>query len=202
MMCRFTCLLLSCVLILMTACKEQNKTPQEYMESAIKLYHEQRDTGEIIGVLSEGIALYPENLPLIQFSTTLYCEQGMLAECRTSTVRLLELKPDLIEASTMLCMLDEFEGAGQEQCDVCYGAFLPLFDARFPAATPELEVANKATYVFTLFMARHPDAEKEKQALFARVAEDSSLTWLYQGMFENFDRRKVLRGIFNKNAEK
>jgi hypothetical protein len=183
------------------ACENREKTVQEYLEETFRLYQERHeDTAAIAGLLTKGLTAYPDSLPLLQSRGNLYCSRGMLSECRADTRRVLELKPDFIEAKMMLCMLDEFEEVAGQSYETCYREVVNAYAALPSPSSPEWEIANKFNYVFALLMARHPDAEQEKAAFLIKTDSEPQ-SWIYHGTLDDFNRELILRGAFGNNIE-
>ena len=171
---------------------------QSYLDATTRLYQEKNeDTAAIAELLTKGLNNHPDSLPLLQSRANLYCSRGKLFECRADTQRLLELRPNLAEARMMLCMLDEFEGADEKSCEVCYSAVAELLSALPQPDSPEKEISNKFNYVFALLMANSPEAETEKSVFLSRVASEPQAR-MFQGLLENFNRKRALREILGK----
>lgn len=185
--------------ILLISCgREDENDVQSYMDATFRLYQERfDDTSAIEELLTKGLTKYPESIPLLQSRGDLYCSRGMLKECRADTERLLKLRPSLIEARMMLCMLDEFEGKDEEACGECYREVVGLYAARPQSSSPDKEISDKFSYVFALLMAKSPDAEKEKTALLSRVKSEPH-AWIFQGILDDFNRERALREVFSK----
>ena len=187
------------VVFFLTACgNQEEKDVQAYLEDVSRLSLEQKEnTAAIAEILDKGLAVYPGSLPLLQSRANLYCSRGELRECRSDTRRLLEVQPGLVEAHTMICMLDEFEGSAREVYEPCYLKIVDMLAARPRASSPEMEISDNSQYVFALLMARHPDADKERAAFLSRVASDPQ-AWIYNKMFNDFDRTRALREVFGQ----
>lgn len=194
-----TCLLT--VFIFLSACENQeNKNVQNYLSETARLYRENTDdTAAIAQLLTEGLVVYPNSIPLLQSRANLYCSRGMLGECRADTLRLLQLKPNSTEGRMMLCMLDEFEGAGEQHYEACYLDVVNLFGATSTVASQDVKNTNKFNYVIALLMANHPDANREKEVFLSSVVSDDN-AWIYEGVLNNFDRKRVLSEIFNSKS--
>lgn len=188
-------------IVCLSACENQeNIDVQKYLQETARLYRENNeDTGAIAKVLTEGLVAYPNSIPLLQSRGNLYCSRGMLGECRADTLRLLQLKPNSAEVRMMLCMLDEFEGADEQHYKACYLGVVDLLKAVPPAVSQNIKIANRFSYVFALLMASHQDANKEKETFLSSVVSDDN-AWIYEGVLNNFDRKRVLSEIFNSKS--
>ncbi|MDR2819948.1 MAG: hypothetical protein LBB60_05410 [Desulfovibrio sp.] len=183
-------------IIFFVGCENQEKKEQAYLEETFRLYQERHeDTAAIAGLLTKGLLAYPNSFPLLQARANLYCSRRMLSECRADTHQLLELKPSLIEAKMMLCMLDEFEGVARQIDETCYREVATIYAALPSTSSPDLEIGNKFNYVVALLMARHPNAEQEKAAFLSKVASEPQ-AWIYHGVLDDFNRERMLREVF------
>jgi len=185
------------VVSLLTACESQTKDVQSYLEEVNLL--SQKDTydkDKAIKILSEGLIKYPNDTKLLETRATIYCQHGLIKDCRADTLHILELDQNRAEAIMGLCMMDEFEGAVLSSIKNCYMNAAKLFADR-KSTSIEHEIANKYNYVFALFMAEHPDAQIEKANLFKMVESTLGFdVWVYEMTFNNFDRNKMLNGMF------
>ena len=188
------------VSILLISCGTANdkNDVQSYLDATFRLYQERfDDTAAIAELLTKGLTEHPESIPLLQSRADLYCSRGILKECRADTQHLLKLRPNLIEARMMLCMLDEFEGKGEKVYGACYREVVDLYTTRPQSSSPEKEISDKFSFIFALLMADSPDAEKEKEAFLSRVKSEPQ-AWIFQGILEDFNRERALREVFSK----
>lgn len=188
------------IIILITSCgsTDDKDDIQSYLDEASRLYQERNeDTAAISALLTKGLAKHPDSMPLLQSRANLYCSRGMLQECRADTQRLLELKPNLIEARMMLCMLDEFEGVDEMEYGACYHEVVNIMVTQPKRSSSDKEISDQFNYVFALLMANSPDAEKEKTAFLSRV-ESEPQAGIYQGVLTDFNRKRALRDVFGK----
>jgi hypothetical protein len=192
-------LFVACLLFAVTfiiVCENKKKTVQEYLDETFHIYQERyEDTAAIDELLTKGLITYPNSISLLQSRANLYCNRGMLSECRADAHRLLELKPSLAEAKMMLCMLDEFEGVSSQIYEICYREVANVYAAHISISSPELEIENQFNYVVALLMARHPDAEQEKVAFLSKVASKPQ-SWIYYGVLDDFNRECILHDVF------
>jgi hypothetical protein len=194
---RYFAFLLLC-LALCASC-ENKKAAQAYLDEVSQLYQERfDDTQALVALLSEGLSAYPDNIPLLESRTHLYCSRGMLPECRADVLRLLDQTSGRAEVRMMLCMLDEYEGGDWETYEACYREAAAQFAARFPAATPEQKTADKFNHIVSLLMARDPNAEKEKAAFLSGTKSHPN-SEIYE-MLNSFDRKQMLHDIFGEES--
>lgn len=174
---------------------EQKKEAETYLEEVVQLYQKHfEDTAAIAALLSEAIAAHPDHIGLLNSRASLYCNRGMRAECRADTTRIVELAPENIEARSMLCILDDFEGVDRQTVAACYLDIAERYAAQPPADSPEREMYRRFNHVFMLLMAGHPDAEKEKEAFLLKV-DSSPDAWMYHGVLDDFDRDMFLHKL-------
>ena len=192
------CILFAAICFTSCGVTDEKDDIQSYLDETVRLYQERNeDTVAIAEILTVGLSKYPDNMPLLQSRANLYCSRGMLQECRTDTEHLLELKPNLIEAHMMLCMLDEFEGVEEKTYSACYRNVVHLHAIQPQPSSPDKEISGAFTYVFALLMANAPDAEKEKAAFLSR-ANSEPQAWIYQDILNDFSRERALREVFGK----
>lgn len=192
------CILFASILLISCETSDDKNDVQSYLDATFRLYQERfDDTSAIAELLTKGLAEHPDNIQLLQSRAELYCSRGVLKECRADTQRLLQLKPKLIEARMMLCMLDEFEGKDETVYGACYREVVDLYTTRLQSSSPEKEIPDKFSFIFALLMADSPDAEKEKAAFLSRVKSEPQ-AWIFQGILEDFNRERALREVFSK----
>lgn len=192
------CILFVSLLLMSCGTTDDKGDIQSYLDETLRLYQEHNeDTAAIAKVLTDGLAAYPENIPLLQSRASLYCSRTMLKECRADIQHLLRLKPDLAEPQMALCMLDELEGMDSKFYESCYLKAADMFAARLSTSSSDAETGNKMNHVFALLMARHPDAEKEKAAFLSNVATDPQAR-IYHGILDDFNRERFLREAFGQ----
>ena len=195
---KYLFLLFSAICLISCGATDDKDDIQSYLDETSRLYQQRNeDTATISAVLTEGLTKHPDSIPLLQSRANLYCSRGMLQECRADTQHLLKLKPNLIEARMMLCMLDEFEGGDEEAYGACYHEVVNIMVTQPKRSSSDKEISDQFNYVFALLMANSPDAEKEKAAFLSRV-ESEPQAGIYQGILNNFNRKQALRDVFGK----
>lgn len=114
------------------------------------------------------------------------------------SVSVLKHDPNRAEAIFGLCMMDELEGVNINRRKDCYIKAANMFHERKPASIDH-DIPNRFNYVLTLLMAEHPDAQKERVAFleFIKSMPEYSL-WLYEKALNDFNRKKMLKEIFNQ----
>lgn len=190
-------IVLLCLFICLQTPAAHAKTPEAYLGKVEQIYQANpEDIPAILEALSEGLEQFPDDTTLLTTRANFYCASGKIQECRTDVLRLVELKPDLIETHGFLCMLDEYKGADQQANDACYQRVAAMYAAKYNF-DPNVLHPQELNYVTMLLMGNHPEAESRKQAFLAK-AVNHPYSDLYHEILDNFVRTELLSDILGQ----
>lgn len=203
-----------CLIILLAACDRQAKGVQGYLDEVIILLRKDNfnyNKDEVIKMLSEGLEEYPDDIRLLTARSNVYCDHGLVTECRADLMSILKQDPERADSILELCMLDELEGADESASKQCYMKAAKIFSKYTSNSIKSIIynqfgikniIYNQFGYVFALLMADHPDAQKEKEELFTLVQLTPGYNIdVFKVLLNDFNREKKLQSILKPRGK-